>query len=119
MSIAVWDRPSPNIGMAPAEPDLLDGRFLHRFNRRSADRLHVRPTLVQLLLHQAGCGLADIATAQLRVPGRLKFVRGEAMPEVRLEPCPALVEGECVPEMADRVVRRGEGEAFRNDDTNG
>ena len=93
-------RSSPNIGlMAPAEPDLLDGRLLHRFSRRTLDRLHVGPTLVQLLLHQAWCALTDIATAQLRVPGAFEFVRGEVVPEVRLEPCSALVEGEWVPEM--------------------
>ena len=105
--------------MAPAEPDLLDIRFLHRFTRRTSLRLHVGPTLVQLLLDQAGCALTDITTAQLRVPGSCELVRGEAVPEVRLEPCSALVEGECVPEMSDRVVRRGEREAFRNDGTYG
>ena len=105
--------------MAPTEPDLLDIRFLHRFIRRTLNHLHVGPTFVQLFLYQARCFLTDITTAQLRVPGSFEFVRGAAVPEVRLELCPALVEGECVPEMSDRVVRRGEREAFRNDDTNG
>ena len=105
--------------MAPAEPDLLDIRFLHRFTHRTLIRLHVGPALVQLLLNQAGCALTDITTAQLRVPGRFELVRGEAVPEVGLELGSALVERECVPEMSDRVVRGGEREAFGNDGTYG
>ena len=119
MGIAVRDRSSSNVGMAPAEPDLLDGRFLHRFTRRTLNRLRVGPAFVQLLPNQAGCGLTNITTAQLRVLGCFVFVRGEAVPEVRLELCSALVEGKCVPEMSDRVVGRGERETFRNYETNG
>ena len=116
MSGVVWDISSPNISMAPAEPDLLNGRFLLQFTRNC---LLVGPALVQLLLDQVGCVFTNITTAQLRVLGRLEFVRGSTVPEIRLELCSALVEGECVSEMSDRVVRRGERETFRNYETNG
>lgn len=40
------------------------------------------------------------------------------MPEVGLELYSALVEGECVPEMSDCVIRRSEREAFGEQESN-
>ena len=70
MSVAVFDRSPPNIGMASAEPDLLDTRFLDGFTHSILMHLLVGPALVQLLLNEAGWALTNITTAQLRVPGR-------------------------------------------------